>query len=291
MFDVYLRQIFGEGYFHADPHPGNLFVEPLGPRPATGNCPFRLVFVDFGMVGQVPTLMGEQFREVMLALTLRDASRMVRAFQRLGFLLPGADLRRVEEATALLLERFWGMSMEQLTQVDYVEMHALAVEFRDLLFDLPFQVPHDFIFLGRAVGILSGLSTTLDPQFNPWHAIERYGKKLLQEERGRAGLGQLFQTAVEMLRPLVTLPIKLEGLLDQASRGELALRMAPDRSLEDRMRRMERATGRLLWGLVGSALLLAGTVLFVSDEAALGVVGWGLAGISVLWGLVNGRRR
>jgi predicted unusual protein kinase regulating ubiquinone biosynthesis (AarF/ABC1/UbiB family) len=290
LMDVYLRQIFEEGFFHADPHPGNLFIHPLGPEMAGQARPFRLVFVDFGMVGRVPTQTGEQLREILLALALRDARRMVQAFRRLHFFLLGADLDRVEAAVALLFDQFWGMSMEELARVDYVQMQALALEFRDLLFEMPFQVPQDFIYLGRTVGILAGLATAMDPHFNPWVPVEQYGQRLLRRQEGLPDLQGALQTLLHVLRPLIGLPQRLETFLELAERGELAVRVAPDRTLERRLRNAESASRRTLWAIVFAALLTTGTALYVSGEPGLGVAGWSIAGLSLLWGLITGRR-
>jgi predicted unusual protein kinase regulating ubiquinone biosynthesis (AarF/ABC1/UbiB family) len=292
LMDVYLRQVFEESFFHADPHPGNLFVRPLGPELAAGQArPFKLVFVDFGMVGRVPAQTGEQLREILLALALRDSHRMVQAFRRLHFFLPGADLERVEAAVARLFDQFWGMSMEELARVDYVRMEALALEFRDLLFELPFQVPQDFIYLGRTVGILAGLATALDPHFNPWVPIERYGQRLLRRQGGLPDLQGALQALLHFLRPLLGLPQRLESALERVERGELAVRLAPDRALERRILNAESASRRTLWGIVFAALLTTGTALYVNGEPGLGIAGWGLAGLSLLWGLITGRRR
>lgn len=291
LFDVYLRQVFEEGFFHADPHPGNLFVCPTDQPSDEEGRPFELIFVDFGMVGRVPTLMGEQLREILLSLALRDARRMVQAYQKLDFFLPGADLRRVEEAIGLLLDRFWGMSMEELAQVDYVEMHSLALQFRDLLFELPFQVPKDFIFLGRAAGILSGLATSLDPHFSPWKPIEAYGKRLLQKQRGWPAVRDAIQTAGESLRPLLTLPLHLEDMILHLSRGDLTVRVAPDRSLERRLQQIEGSFRGLLWGIVFAASLVAGTLLYLDQQPVPAAAGWALAGVALLWAMITGRRR
>jgi predicted unusual protein kinase regulating ubiquinone biosynthesis (AarF/ABC1/UbiB family) len=291
LMQVYLRQIFEEGFFHADPHPGNLFIHPVGPERAAGQArPFQLVFVDFGMVGRVPAQTGEQLREILLALALRDAQRMVQAFRRLHFFLPGADLERVEAAVALLFDQFWGMSMDELARVDYVRMQALALEFRDLLFELPFQVPQDFIYLGRTVGILAGLATAMDPHFNPWVPVEQYGQRLLRRQEGLPDLQGALQTLLHIVRPLIGLPQRLETFLELAERGELAVRMGPDRALERRLRNAESASRRILWAVVFAALLTTGTALYISGEPGLGIAGWSIAGVSLLWGLVTGRR-
>jgi len=97
LFQTYLRQIFEHGLFHADPHPGNLFVEPVIPT-QDGGPSWRLIFVDFGMVGRVPPSLRAGLREMVIGVGTRDAARLVRASQIMGVLLPSADLERLEQA-------------------------------------------------------------------------------------------------------------------------------------------------------------------------------------------------
>jgi predicted unusual protein kinase regulating ubiquinone biosynthesis (AarF/ABC1/UbiB family) len=292
VFDVYLHQIFDEGFFHADPHPGNLFVMPLGsgaedkPEPA-----FSIVFVDFGMVGRIPPEVGEQLRQVLLALATRDAHRIVLAAQHLGMLLPGADLNRVERAITRVLEQFWGMSVTELANVDYAEMQDLAVEFRDLLFEMPFQVPHDFVFLGRAVGMLSGLSTSLDPDFNPWLPIESYAEGLLEGGGRWSGVRQGLDLVGAALQPVLVLPGQLERFLRQANLGSLEVRVSPTSSLEKDLHRLAWAADRIFWGMVFAALLVAGTWLFESGMRLTGTLMWAGAALSLFRGLMLGRKR
>ena len=250
--------------------------------------PFQLVFVDFGMVGRIPPSIADQLEEIILALALRDPHRLVGACEKLGFILPSADLERVEEAVALMLDQFWGTSMEQLTRIDHTQMREFASEFRDLLFELPFQVPQDFIFLGRAIGILSGLATSLDPLYNPWQLVDSYSKRLLDDRRRWPGVQRTIHAIGETVRPLLTLPIHLETLLLRANRGDLKLRVAPARSLERQLRQIELAARRMVWGIVFAVLLVSGTLLYVNEEAALGRIGWGLAGITLLWLIISG---
>jgi len=163
LFASYMEQIFEEEFFHADPHPGNLFVIPPAKSP-TGD--WQLAFVDFGMVGQVPSSAMDGLREMVIAVGTQDAGRIVKAYDKLGFLLPGADLDLIEQAEAKAFERFWGKSMSELQDIDHREMMAFADEFRDLMYDMPFQIPQNLLLLGRTVAILSGMCTGLDPGFN-----------------------------------------------------------------------------------------------------------------------------
>jgi predicted unusual protein kinase regulating ubiquinone biosynthesis (AarF/ABC1/UbiB family) len=101
LLDAYFRQVFRENFFHADPHPGNLFVRPrtdLPWQPEEGPRPFWLIFVDFGMVGRVPDLVGQNLRRVIISVVQRDAEQLTAAYDDLGFFLPGADLERITEA-------------------------------------------------------------------------------------------------------------------------------------------------------------------------------------------------
>ena len=290
LMNVYLRQVFEEGFFHADPHPGNLFIRPQNST-GEGARPFQLVFVDFGMVGRVPDLMGDPLREIVVALTLQDAGRLVQAFRDLDFFLPGTDLDRVEAAAAQIMSRFWGFSMEELTQVDPAQVQDLAIEFRDLLFEMPFQVPQDFIFLGRAIGILSGLATSLDPNFDPWQPVERFGRQILKDQMRWPGWQEALRTLGNTVRPLIALPAQLESFLARSSRGDLHVRVSADRALQRQVQGMEATARRLYWGLGASALMLTGAILYVSDETVLGLAAWGVAGVSWVVSLISGRRR
>jgi predicted unusual protein kinase regulating ubiquinone biosynthesis (AarF/ABC1/UbiB family) len=112
LLETYLKQIFEDGFVHADPHPGNLFVTPLASNEG-GPVEWQLTFVDFGMVARVPDSIKSSLREVVIAVGTRDSSRLVKAYQMLDMLLPGADLKLIEQAEAQVFDRFWGMSMAQ----------------------------------------------------------------------------------------------------------------------------------------------------------------------------------
>ena len=109
--DFILKQVFDHGFFHADPHPGNLFVEP-GKEDENDENNWQLTFVDFGMVGRVPKNLDTGLRELIIALATKDAKRMINSYLMLDMLLPGADLELIAKADAKVFDRFWGMTME-----------------------------------------------------------------------------------------------------------------------------------------------------------------------------------
>jgi predicted unusual protein kinase regulating ubiquinone biosynthesis (AarF/ABC1/UbiB family) len=210
------------------------------------------------MVGRVPSLMGDNLRQLLISVTQRDGRKLTQAYQNLGFFLPGADLVRIAEAQNAVLDRIWGRNLLDLSRPDPAELEELGQEFRDLLFDFPFQIPQDFIYLGRALGIVSGLVAQLDEQINPWYYVEKYGEALLVSQEGQKfGL----ETAWELVRPYLTTPAQVQRLLTLAENGRL--RVQTDRETLRQYERIEKRIGQLSWSILSAAGMLSGTLLYL----------------------------
>ncbi len=289
LFNTYLQQYFEDGFFHADPHPGNLFINPIGDS-AERPRPFVLTFVDFGMTGRITPSVRAQLREFLFGLTTRDANRMVRAEAALGFFLPGADLKLVEQATEQVFARFYGMTTAELLKMDRRELVTFAHQFTDLLFELPFQVPQDYIYLVRAAGILSGMCSRLDPEINYWALMEPYAQKILQEEMTGGGLTDWLAKATEALGLFVRLPTAADRFLSKALASELEFKIVAGRDLTQDLRALAGAIDKLVWGIVFAALFIAGTMLLTSHFTAPGMVAIALSVVALVGIILAGRR-
>lgn len=290
LYDTYLKQIFLTNFVHADPHPGNLFVHPLEPAPeagADGPRPFLLVFVDFGMVAVIPERLRANLRDYIIGLGTRDPRRIVQSYIDAGVLLPGADRRRIEEATDAMLQRLWGVKMGQIRDVALEEAEFFLREYRDIVYEMPFQFPVEVLFVGRAVGILSGIATSLDPDFDPWAATIPFAEQLAAEELARDWRGWLEEIG-NLVRLALQLPTRLDQFITQAQRGELTLQAALSPDTARALRRLERSVDRLTWGVISASLLIAGTLLRINEGP-----GWSsntlftLAGLVFLWGITR----
>ena len=287
LLDAYFFQIFTIGFFHADPHPGNIFIRPVAPGFMSwdGNGrPFQIAFVDFGMVGHIQELVGDNLRRMLVTITQRDARGLTEAYDRLGFFLPGSDLDRIAEAQEAMLDRLWGRNLLELSQPDPEEMRELSREFRDILFEFPFQVPQDFIFLGRALGMLSGLASQLDPEINPWQLVEQYGQEII---RSRQGLDLSLATIAEWLRILYSVPGRFDRVLTDAERGRLRVKTIPDRALLRRLDQLERKISQPNWSLLSAALIVGGAFLYANDEFVMAWLSWGIGVVFFLLALIR----
>jgi len=344
LFETYLQQIFVDGFFHADPHPGNLFVQPLddeqarktgithkqlddltAPPPASASPianaplglalpeipilsgllrgakgeerltkqspsrnpipnpqspisnphsrPFRLIYIDFGMMGRVQPENMRELKEMIIATGLRDARRMTQAMQRMGFFTFDADVTRIEQAISALFDRVWGMAMNDLTNVEFDEMYTFALQFRDLLSSLPFQVPQNVLYLGRAANILSGMCTALDPRFNPWIALQPFAQGMAgQQAGGPVTLQDGLNEVLRLGRTSIQLPNQADAFFSRALSGQLELRAQLTPNSTNELRRIETSVSRLTWAIVLIALLVCGTILLTSGFGVLGTL-------------------
>jgi predicted unusual protein kinase regulating ubiquinone biosynthesis (AarF/ABC1/UbiB family) len=289
LLDVYLEQIFEDGFFHADPHPGNLFVTPLPPAKGSKRKSVRwqLTFVDFGMVGHVPENLRKGLRETVIAVGTRNAARLIKAYKELGFLLPGADTQALEQASAVVFDRFWGMSMSELQNVRPSDVHEIGHRVRDVMVDTPFQVPNDLLMLLRTIAILSGMCTGLDANFNLWELLAPYAGKLVKDEASSAfDLDNILKQVGDVVQAFFALPSQASRLIAQIESGGLVVQSP---HLMHEVRTLGRSVDRLTGGVIFAALLVSGVMLINNGSSRIGDSLLGAAGATLLWVLFRGR--
>jgi predicted unusual protein kinase regulating ubiquinone biosynthesis (AarF/ABC1/UbiB family) len=279
MFD----QLFTQGFFHADPHPGNIFVTPVAD--GSGEPPWKLTFIDFGMMGEVHSGTRSGLRKLLIAAASRDGRGLVDAMREVGVLLPTAETTELERAMTQLFARFGGMGFAQLREVDPREFRDFAVQFGEVVRSLPFQLPENFLLIIRAMSLTSGVCSALDPEFNLWDSVEPYAAQLLRDERGNL-LQDLGQQALEVAGLAWRLPKRLDALVTRIEDGSVAV-AAP--RLEQRVSRLERTARRLISAIVFGGLLIAGAILYAGD-AVLGTVLMAASVVPLLYTLFAGRR-
>jgi len=262
------EQIFVAGFFHADPHPGNIFVTP------SVEHGFTITYIDFGMMGEITDELRDGLQQFIFAVASRDARGWVVATQRLGVLLPSADTVELERAVTALFDRFGGMGVAELTALDPRELQQFALQFSELVRTLPFQLPESFLLLIRTVSLISGVTSALNRDFNMWDAVDPFARTLLRGG-GTSTARSVGREAVAILSALARLPQRVDALATRLDRGELAVR-SPE--VEQRLRVLDGSVRRATSAILFTALLLAGVLLRPSDD----VLSWVLIGASVL---------
>jgi predicted unusual protein kinase regulating ubiquinone biosynthesis (AarF/ABC1/UbiB family) len=218
--NAYFYQFFDAGFFHADPHPGNILIKKGSPP----NAPI-VTFLDFGMVGTITKPMKRSMRDLFLSTVTSDAHLMVDALVKLGFIGNGANLSAIESAMSLMLQQYFGMSLGQLRNLD---MSNVAQDISNLLYGQPFHIPAQFAFTGRAVSTLVGVSTGLAPDFNFIAVATPYARRFLGLDAKQAAetAQEIFSQLIDVSRTLIGLPRSVERLISKIETGQVEVKLA-----------------------------------------------------------------
>src|SRR5579884_3362040 len=286
---AYFHQFFEEGFFHADPHPGNIFVK----KGAWSDGPV-IAFVDFGMVGRLTRHMKRSLKEIFLGFVTRNSHSIVNALSQLGFIGEGANMAAIERGLSIMLDQYYGITLGEVRELDFPEV---ARELENLLYGQPFHIPAQFAFSGRAVGTLVGVSTGLAPDFNFLEVATPYARSFLGLDA--EGIGQsvqdVFTQLLDTSKVMLELPRSLERVISRIETGQLEVRLANIPG--GRRRRGRRSNGDISNGHTNGGSL-AGAFIFVVSLAggiyltSLNhmVPGWfslGIAGVAALATLIR----
>lgn len=252
---VYCRMLFKDGYYHADPHPGNILVQQDG----------AMVLLDFGAAGRLSPAMREGIPQLIEAAVKKDTSGMVDAFRTMGFIAEGREASLMAEQIIAAMQNF----LENEVQFEGLNFKDIKIKpFDNSLFRLvqdiglggisgAMQVPKDWVLLNRMLTMLLGLCNTLDPKLNPLDVVRPYAKEFVLGQRGD------FITLVRKymqgaLVNALSLPDELRQTLQKAKQGKLET-LNPD----------VRDSARLLY-------LVIQQVLFAILGIVAGAFGWWL---------------
>lgn len=282
--EIMFDQLFINGFFHADPHPGNIFVTPS--PDSTTKHQWKLTFIDFGMMGEVSPGTRSGLRKLLISAAARNGKGLVQAISEIGVLVPSAETTELERAMTQLFSRFGGMGFSELKEVDPREFRDFATEFGEVVRSLPFQLPENFLLIIRAMSLTSGVCSALEPKFNLWDSIEPYSGQLLRNERGNL-LQDVSKKLLETAGTAFALPQRVEGLLRSIDDGSLAV---GNPRLERRVAALERSFRRLVSMTVFAALLITGASIR-GDDYFFGNVFMVASLLPLFHGLWVGHRR
>jgi len=252
--EAYLEQLLNHGFFHADPHPGNLAVTGQG----------ELIFYDFGMMGQIQSFTREKLLRTFFGIAKKDAEAVVNSLIELGALEVSGDIGPIRRSVQYMLDNFMGQPMEKQS------VAAISDDLYDIAYDQPFRFPATFTFVIRALSTLEGLGKGLDPSFNFMEVAKPYATNLMEngtaKESGNlstAFLGELGRQAAQVSNTAIALPRRIDETLSKLDRGDIRVRVKSQET--DRMlRRLSNVGIGGIYALLASTCLLCSTLLFVN---------------------------
>ncbi|WML40986.1 AarF/UbiB family protein [Neobacillus sp. OS1-2] len=251
----YLKQLMEDGFFHADPHPGNLLVKQDG----------TIAYIDFGMVGTISNVMKENIVKLAMSIYLKDGSGIVEAFDELGFLRKHADKTALVKNVKVILSSFseGSFSIEKINNEGFLE------ELREFLYEQPFQIPSRTTFLGKAIMTVFSICNGLDQNFDVVANTKPYVEDMLSSNTANASTAKetvLDQVKNTLLKVIPT-SRKLFHFVDQLESGEL--RIQPSTAFEKNiLNNQALQTRKIVLAVFGTGLLISGSQMFADNQLA-----------------------
>jgi predicted unusual protein kinase regulating ubiquinone biosynthesis (AarF/ABC1/UbiB family) len=166
---TYLKQLLEDGFFHADPHPGNLLVMPDG----------RLAFFDFGMVGRISPQLQSKMIDAFFHVVAKDPAGIAQDLIDLDFMKPGSKPEIVKPVVEKMFQFHLNLKLKE------VNFKELTYDLADVMYDYPFRLPSNFTYIMRALMTLEGIGIITDPEFNFFETAKPYAKEFMFKREGK----------------------------------------------------------------------------------------------------------
>ncbi len=271
---IMFKQVFEDGFFHADPHPGNLFV-------LKGNV---LAPVDYGMVGKLSDTAMEDVSAILVAAVEWDVKGLIRVFQNAGVIHDEVDLRILEQDLTEYLYRYHKVPLSQ------IQMRELTDEFFEVMHRYDIKMQSQFMLLVKAMVTFEEVGRGLDPDYDVATEAAPYVRKLAVRKYRPSALLKDARSILGELRDFATLfPYELRRILMKLRGGELRFDLE-HRGLDRLITEMDKSSNRLSMSMIIAALIVGSSLIMRLDVGyevfgfpLLGIIGFLFAGILGAW--------
>jgi ubiquinone biosynthesis protein len=280
---AYFKMVLQDGLFHADPHPGNIFVLSDG----------RLALVDFGIMGRVTEENREHFAAIFLALADHDYDALVQQYVDLGFISEESVdrenfQRELKEDLAALLEPYYVMQVKQIDFGAYVDRVS------EILLRHRLKLPSNLYLMDKALITLEGILKQLDPAFNYVEAAKPYVTELVRRRRGPMHAVRGARKNIrEFADAVALLPRQVKAAFGKIMHGDIRITIHHE-ELRHLIRDLDKASNRLAFSVITAAIIVASSIIIHAGQGPMifglpifGLIGYVIAALLGLWILIG----
>lgn len=263
---IFMKQIFEDGFFHADPHPGNVFILGDALEPVIG-------FIDLGLVGRLTPRLRDLVVDLMVASVRKDYRAMADALYAIGRPTKKIDRNAFEAEVAALSDKYLGKQLADM------ELSAMIRDLVQGATKYGLEIPPDFLMMGKALMTVEGVGKEIYPELDAFEEVKPFFMRMLKERYSPERLTQdLVRNLVRFQGAANEMPYQMQEILDDLRHGRLKLQIQ-ESSIEIGAERIGR---RLFSGLVISACLVSGAMLVSAGKELLGGLAFGMGGLWLL---------
>ncbi len=272
--DAFLQQVLDFGLFHADPHPGNVFILPDQ----------VICMLDYGMVGRLGQDLKDQLIDLLQALLNRDVNRIISQLLYSGELTDDSDMKNLRRDLHDFIEDYYDIVLQD------IKVGKLLTEFIEILTHHRIHFPADFMILAKALVIMEGVGRQLDPEFNMINHMRPYVNKLVFERFSPKNISEQAGRIVQAYSSLAkNLPQDIKEFVNRLNRNQFKIDLE-HRGLEKLVTDLDRSSNRVSFAVVIGSLIVGSSLVMQIDKGPmilgfplLGLLGYSIAGFLGLW--------
>lgn len=272
--DAFLKQVLDFGLFHADPHPGNVFILPDQ----------VICMLDYGMVGRLGQDLKDQLIDLLQALLNRDVDRIISQLLYSGELTDDSDIKNLRRDLHDFIEDYYDIVLQD------IKVGKLLSEFIEILTHHRIHFPADFMILAKALVIMEGVGRQLDPEFNMISHMRPYVNKIVFERFSPKNISEQAGRIVQAYSSLAkNLPQDIKEFVNRLNRNQFKIDLE-HRGLEKLVTDLDRSSNRVSFAVIIGSLIVGSSLVMQIDKGPiifgfplLGLLGYSIAGFLGLW--------
>lgn len=261
--NIFLKQILEDGFFHADPHPGNIFIVNKK----------EIAFIDYGMVGILDEESQENLAEILAGVVLRDSEKILAGFEKFGSLPDELNRKALKAEINELLDKYYNVTLKN------INIGKLMDELYQVVIRHKIYIPATFFLVGKTLMTIDGIARTLYPDFDMAEISKPFVKKLLLRRFSPEKLFNKFKSVFEMYKKIgENIPIDISQLLNKIKKDKLQIEIR-SRDITDFGRTIDRVINRLSASIIIAGILI-GSSMLINSQVGYKIQGYSIIGIS-----------
>ncbi len=268
--DAFLKQVFVHGFFHADPHPGNLHVLP-------GNV---ICIFDFGMIGRLDDDLKFQLTELLLCVLRRDVDRIVSQLLYSGELLDESNIKDLKRDLTEFIDDYYDILLQDL------KVGKLLIDFVEILTEYRIKFPSNLMLLSRALFAMEGIGRQLDPSFDMVGQLKPFAEQIMKDRYSPSSIAKDAARTLQSYQALgKSLPKDIKEFINRINRNQFKIDLE-HRGLERLINDLDKSTNRISFSMVIAALIIGSSLIMQTEKGTmlfgfpiLGLLGYTVAGV------------
>jgi ubiquinone biosynthesis protein len=278
----YFKQIFEYGFFHADPHPGNLLVMPNS----------HICYLDFGMMGSMMPRDIETFGQLFLSISRREVRKLIRVLLQLSVENPVINMRELEYDISEFVEKYYVRDIHQN------EMSTVMLELKDIIVEHGLKVPTYFYLFARSLVTIEGVVEKLDPELEQFEMVKPFLAESIRRRYDPIKIGRsMVNSLLEINKYMEEFPQDLKNAIRKIESGQVKVELS-HKGIDPIVHTVQRIAKQLVSAFVMTALIVGATLFIIYDVApiwkGISVIGLvctvvaGIIAIGMLWNISKG---